>query len=386
MRFDNEVQFGEFCNANGITHNFSAPRTPQSNGVVERKNRTLQEMSRTMLNEQSLPQKFWCNAVDTSTYILNRILIRAILGKTPYELLRGRKPTLDYFRVFGSKCFILNTKDYLTKFDPKSYEGVFLVRTLSHDKVPSVDNIADIHAKPLNVKVTMPRATSLDHQKTRNYIPLISNEFNQPLRNTIANLEKRYFHEGRVVSPNLKNMSHTRAKFESIGFDCLLDINEQIIPRFVLEFYCQLTFDYNPEGQFIVNFVIQNKSFSLTLEEFGQILKIPFKGQASNTEMWSLDHLSVSVPSRGLYKTKPPSPRVIKSFIQVPRQGQETRTKNKKTSCEDIGSCLQLILSHAFIALITSTSSNLAYFILLKNGKDARFKPKRLLPYGIALD
>ncbi|GJR13046.1 retrovirus-related pol polyprotein from transposon TNT 1-94 [Tanacetum coccineum] len=53
--FDNEVQFGEFCNANGITHNFSAPRTPQSNGVVERKNRTLQETSRTILNEQSLP-------------------------------------------------------------------------------------------------------------------------------------------------------------------------------------------------------------------------------------------------------------------------------------------------------------------------------------------
>ncbi|GJT04195.1 hypothetical protein Tco_0838657 [Tanacetum coccineum] len=47
--------------------------------------------------------------------------------------------------------------------------------------------------------------------------------------------------------------------------------------------------------------------------------------------MWYLYHLSVSVPSRGLYKTKPPSPRVIKSLIQVPRQGQETRTKNKKT-------------------------------------------------------
>ncbi|GJR08860.1 retrovirus-related pol polyprotein from transposon TNT 1-94 [Tanacetum coccineum] len=92
--FDNEVQFGEFCNTNGITHNFSAPRTPQSNGMVERKNRTLQEMSRTMLNEQSLPQKFWCNAVDTSTYILNRILIRAILGKTPYELLRDEEEAI----------------------------------------------------------------------------------------------------------------------------------------------------------------------------------------------------------------------------------------------------------------------------------------------------
>nr|GEW94370.1 retrovirus-related Pol polyprotein from transposon TNT 1-94 [Tanacetum cinerariifolium] len=124
--FDKELQFGEFCNANGITHNFSVPCNPQSNGVVERKNRTLPKMSRVMLNEQSLPQKFWCNAVDTLTYILNRILIRAILGKTPYELLRGRKPTLDYFRVFGSKCFILNTKDYHTKFDPKSYEDVFL--------------------------------------------------------------------------------------------------------------------------------------------------------------------------------------------------------------------------------------------------------------------
>lgn len=124
--FDNEVQFGAFCDANGITHNFSAPRTPQSNGVVERKNRTLQEISRTMLNEQSIPQKFWCNAVDTSTYILNRVLIRPILGKAPYELLRGKKPTLNHFRVFGSKCFILNTKDYLRKFDPKSTEGIFL--------------------------------------------------------------------------------------------------------------------------------------------------------------------------------------------------------------------------------------------------------------------
>ncbi|GJV31785.1 retrovirus-related pol polyprotein from transposon TNT 1-94 [Tanacetum coccineum] len=120
--FDNEVQFGAFCDANGITHNFSAPRTPQSNGVVERKNRTLQEMTRTMLYEQ----KFWCNAVDTATYILNRILIRHFLGKTPYELFKGKKPSLEYFKVFGSKCFILNTKDYLTKFDPKSTEGIFL--------------------------------------------------------------------------------------------------------------------------------------------------------------------------------------------------------------------------------------------------------------------
>nr|GEV43523.1 retrovirus-related Pol polyprotein from transposon TNT 1-94 [Tanacetum cinerariifolium] len=75
------------------------------------------EKSTHCLNEILNNQK---PSVDTSTYILNRILIRDILGKTPYELLRGRKPTLGFFRVFGSKCFILNTKDYLTKFDPNS--------------------------------------------------------------------------------------------------------------------------------------------------------------------------------------------------------------------------------------------------------------------------
>ncbi|GJR09858.1 hypothetical protein Tco_0792510 [Tanacetum coccineum] len=208
-------------------------------------------------------------------------------------------------------------------------------------------------------------------------------------------------------------MSHIRAKFESIRFDCLLDINEQIIPRFVLEFYCQLTFAYNPEGQFIVNFVIQNKSFSLTLEEFGQILKIPFKGHASITEMWSLDHLSVSVPSRGLYKTKPPSPRVIKSLIQIPRQGQETRTKNKKTIVvgeneiltreiqthmkpwveiirenaicqgghrDHVSACL----CHMLYCIETSTPYNLAFFIL-KRMEKTRFKPKEVLPYGMLL-
>ncbi|GJX60886.1 retrovirus-related pol polyprotein from transposon TNT 1-94 [Tanacetum coccineum] len=111
--FDNEVQFGEFCNANGITYNFSAPRTPQSNGVVERKNRTLQEMSRTMLNELSLPQKFWCNAVDTSTYILNRILIRAILGKTPYELLREPKNVNE---ALGDESWIVAMQEELNQF------------------------------------------------------------------------------------------------------------------------------------------------------------------------------------------------------------------------------------------------------------------------------
>ncbi|KAL8093845.1 hypothetical protein AgCh_035647 [Apium graveolens] len=121
-----EKDFITFCKSRGITHEFSAPRTPQQNGVVERKNRTLQETARTLLHESKLPRKFWAEAVHTSCYVLNRVLIRPILLKTPYELLKKRTPNISYFRVFGSKCFILDTQNNRGKFDAKSTEGIFL--------------------------------------------------------------------------------------------------------------------------------------------------------------------------------------------------------------------------------------------------------------------
>ncbi|GJU60534.1 putative RNA-directed DNA polymerase [Tanacetum coccineum] len=129
--------------------------------------------------------------------------------------------------------------------------------------------------------------------------------------------------------------------------------------------------------------------------------------------MWSLDHLSVSVPCKGLYKTKPSSPRVIKSLIQISRQGQETRTKNKKTIVvgknqiltreiqthmkpwveiiRENAICLGGHRDHVFACLChmlycieTSTPYNLAFFIL-KRMEKTRFKPKELLPYGMLL-
>ncbi|KAH9672866.1 hypothetical protein KPL70_017899 [Citrus sinensis] len=121
-----EFAFENFCNNFGIEHQFSSPRTPQQNGVVERKNRSIQEMARTMLNENSLPKYFWAEAVNTACYVLNRVLIRPNLNKTSYELWKYRKPNIGYFKVFGCKCFVLNTKDNLGKFDPKSDVGIFL--------------------------------------------------------------------------------------------------------------------------------------------------------------------------------------------------------------------------------------------------------------------
>jgi len=83
--FEN-ASFKTIFDENGIKHNFSFARTPQQNGVVERKNKTLQEMARTMLNESNVEEYFWAEVINTSCYILNRVSIRKVLNKSPYEL------------------------------------------------------------------------------------------------------------------------------------------------------------------------------------------------------------------------------------------------------------------------------------------------------------
>ncbi|KAK2445742.1 putative mitochondrial protein [Trifolium repens] len=123
--FENEP-FATFCEDHGIVHEFSAPRTPQQNGVVERKNRSLQEMARTMMHETKLAKHFWAEAVNTACYIQNRIYIRPLLNLTTYELFKGRKPNISYFHQFGCTCYILNNKAYKRKFDAKACKGIFI--------------------------------------------------------------------------------------------------------------------------------------------------------------------------------------------------------------------------------------------------------------------
>ena len=112
IRSDNGTEFKNsqiegFLEEQGIKNEFSSPYTPQQNGVVERKNRTLLVKARTMLDEYKTPDRFWAEAINTACYSINRLYLHQILKKTSYELLTGKKPNISYFRVFGSKCFIL---------------------------------------------------------------------------------------------------------------------------------------------------------------------------------------------------------------------------------------------------------------------------------------
>ena len=130
VKRDNGTEFKntlveEFLDEEGIKHEFSTPYTPQQNGVVERKNRTLIDMARTMLDEYKTPNIFWCDAVNTACHAINHLYLHKKL-KTSYELLTGNKHKVSYFRVFGCKCFILNKKPKTSKFAPKVDEGVLL--------------------------------------------------------------------------------------------------------------------------------------------------------------------------------------------------------------------------------------------------------------------
>jgi hypothetical protein len=107
----------------GVT---SSPYTPQQNGVVERKNRTLLDMARTMLDEYKTPDRFWVEAINTACYSINRLYLHWILKKTSYELLTRKKPNVSYFRVFRSKCLILIKRGRSSKFAPKAVEGFLL--------------------------------------------------------------------------------------------------------------------------------------------------------------------------------------------------------------------------------------------------------------------
>ncbi|GKB70458.1 putative ribonuclease H-like domain-containing protein [Tanacetum coccineum] len=137
IRCDNGTEFknkvmDDFCREKGIRREYSVARTPQQNGVAERRNRTLIKAARTMLADLAYLPQFWrCKVVSTACYVQNRVLVVKPHNKTPYELFRGLKPALNFMRPFGCHVTILNTLDNLGKFDGKSDEGFFVGYSLS---------------------------------------------------------------------------------------------------------------------------------------------------------------------------------------------------------------------------------------------------------------
>ncbi|GJU41782.1 hypothetical protein Tco_1194739 [Tanacetum coccineum] len=122
----------------------------------------------------------------------------------------------------------------------------------------------------------MPRKSSEDHKNTREYIPLISHEYRAPIKENLRDLESRYTHEGQVIFDNFADLNYVRSLFHFVEFECLLEINEQICSRFILEFYSQYRVSYSDEGACVF------------------------------TDRWRLDELAYGIPSDGPYQTNLP--------------------------------------------------------------------------------
>lgn len=118
--------FNEFCSKEGIKRQLTAAYTPQQNGVSERKNRTLLNMVRSMINEKKVPKQFWPEAVKWATYVMNRSPTLNVKNMTPEEAWSGVKPSVHFFRVFGCIAHVHIHDSQRKRLDNKSKKCVLL--------------------------------------------------------------------------------------------------------------------------------------------------------------------------------------------------------------------------------------------------------------------
>ena len=144
----NSKEFNSFCDLNGIKRQLTAPYSPQQNGVVERKNRTIMSCVRSMLKEKNLPLELWAEAVNTCVYVLNRSYTKSLKCKTPYEKWSGRTPSVDHLRVFGSVVHVKTT----SKISKLEDRGTVMI-LIGYERGTKAYTCLD----PLNFKVTVSR-------------------------------------------------------------------------------------------------------------------------------------------------------------------------------------------------------------------------------------
>ncbi|GJV09858.1 retrovirus-related pol polyprotein from transposon TNT 1-94 [Tanacetum coccineum] len=142
VRTDNDTEFKnqvlqEYFKSVRISHQASFVRTPQQNGVVERRNCTLVEAARTMLIFSRASLFLWAEAIATACYTQNRSIIHCRFDKTPYELINGRKPDISFLYVFGALCYPKNDHEDIGKFGAKGALAFSLVILL----IPGLTNL-----------------------------------------------------------------------------------------------------------------------------------------------------------------------------------------------------------------------------------------------------
>ncbi|GJS23910.1 hypothetical protein Tco_0452542 [Tanacetum coccineum] len=165
----------------------------------------------------------------------------------------------------------------------------------------------------------MPRATSTDISLTKSYIPKVSKipSISPTIAKFYKSIRNQNIHEGRFVDQAYYKSNNIERLFTNIYFDCLFKIIEPIVPRFILDFYSQIIVQTDEYGYLVISFMIQHEFITLTLAQFGQILKIPYNGQVVFTNEWDLGSLEYSQETKGPYSTDLPTPDDIHRLLEL---------------------------------------------------------------------
>nr|GEY05632.1 pentatricopeptide repeat-containing protein [Tanacetum cinerariifolium] len=220
----------------------------------------------------------------------------------------------------------------------------------------------------------MPRATIGDTFLTRSYIPKVSQapgispsiaHFYKPIKN-------RCIHEGRVVDQLYYTSDHIDSCLFNIRLNCLYEINKPIVPHFILDFYSQVTLQRDDSEVILISFMIQNEFITVSLQQFNQILRIPFDGQAVFTNECDLGALAYS------QETEAPNFLLLNKFINFFNSSENVfRLRGHQDH-------LLTCLGHILYCILAEQQYNLAYFFV-KRIKSIRATPKAHLPYGMFL-
>ncbi|GKB06906.1 hypothetical protein Tco_0835139 [Tanacetum coccineum] len=260
----------------------------------------------------------------------------------------------------------------------------------------------------------MPKATTTDISLTKSYIPKVSKipGISPTISQFYKPIENRNIHEGRVVDQAYYKSNNIERLFMNIRFNYLFQINEPIVLRFILDFYSQVTVQTDDYGDLVISFMIQHEFITLTLAQFGQILKIPYNGQAVFTNEWDLASLEYSRETEGPYCTDLPTPDDIRRLLELERVVVDRTIKSQtvtlnpnqiltKELSPDMKQWEELIrenvfglgghrdrlpacLAHMLYCVVAEEQYNLAYFFV-KRIECARATPTANLPYGMFL-
>ncbi|GKC17948.1 retrovirus-related pol polyprotein from transposon TNT 1-94 [Tanacetum coccineum] len=290
VRTDNGTEFknktlAKFFDEVGISQQFFAVRTPQQNGVVERRNRTLVEAARTMLTFANLPLFLWAEAIATTCFIQNRSIIHKHFDKTPYELINKRKPNIKFFHVFGCRCYLLNDYDDVGKLKAKGGIGVFVgylkesaafrvynkrTRNIHESVNVNFDEILEMASKQFSLE---PDLSNLNETRNSSNLTIMKS----PTTNVETSNNEIIAHEGEVYvgqPPSFESIGCLSAKNidpVSCSSTKALKFLELMIKRFEMSMTGEMKFFLGLQvNQFSNgNFINQSKYILDILKRFG---------------------------------------------------------------------------------------------------------------------